>query len=266
MSKCFIRARGRARGTWTVRGASDRTDRDRCCRREGCCPVVHSIVVRRRRRRDRSRARLPIVKACRSAWCTGSIRRSRSSTVDPGGSEYGRCPSPSVLERELMSSATRVRERDAARGCARRVEQRLAHGRADAADVRSGKLSVLRRRRMYSRPNVTVTVERGSTRGGEPDEAREPVERDVGAHVVLDRVRERLEVPQHAQRVDLVGERAQEAALARHARVVVRLLARPHVCERLPSRRSGTCGRDRRRSSASARPTPPASPSRASAP
>ena len=35
------------------------------------------------------------------------------------------------------------------------------------------------------------------------------------------------------QRIELVGKRAQEAALPRHPRVVVRVLARPHVGERL---------------------------------
>ena len=96
-----------------------------------------------------------------------------------------------------------------------------------------GKLSVLRRLAMYSRPNVTVSVELGSTAVASLTRPGKPVERDVGAHVPLDRVRKRLEVPQHAQRVELVGQSAQEAPLPRHPRVVVRVLARPHVRERL---------------------------------
>ena len=43
----------------------------------------------------------------------------------------------------------------------------------------------------------------------------------------------RREVPQHAHRVELIGHRGQEAALPGHPRVVVRVLPRPDVGERL---------------------------------
>ena len=79
----------------------------------------------------------------------------------------------------------------------------------------------------------------------EPDEARETVERDVRVHVRLDRLRERAEVAEDAHRVELVGHRAQEAALPGHARVVVRRLARADVGERLAAVEAvGAAGND----------------------
>jgi hypothetical protein len=51
--------------------------------------------------------------------------------------------------------------------------------------------------------------------------------------VRLDRLRQRAEVADRADGVELVGHRAQEAALPRHPRVVARVLARAHVGERL---------------------------------
>ena len=70
-------------------------------------------------------------------------------------------------------------------------------------------------------------------RADEPDERRQPVQGDVGVHVRLDRLRQRAEVPDRTDGVELVGHRAQEAALAGHPRVVARVLPRADVGERL---------------------------------
>ena len=158
-------------------------------RREGVAEMSPPIVVRRRRRRDLSRAR-----SCPSGR-SGSrgvrtIRWSpRSSTVDPACSSTAMsvAQSSGSLRGRLISSC-RARPRWRLPRCFARVQQRLAHRGADARDVRPRKVV-----RLAPAGDVLPPERHGQRRapvdgGREPDEAREAVERDVGAHVPLDRV------------------------------------------------------------------------------
>src|SRR5262249_35772696 len=164
--------------------------------------------------------------ATAAATTAASAPMTRNRRISPSFSSLSGRPN-------RTRSTARVHDRDRAGGGRLvRVEQRLACGRAHLRDVRQREVVRL------APPQDVVAVERHGHRRAridgrrEPDEARQAIERDVCAHVVLDGARERLEVPQHGERVELVRQRAEETALPRHPRVVVRVLARTHVRER----------------------------------